>query len=77
MISLLFVTLMAIGIMTYGVCYALGGPRLVKAYSRWLNRSFQGLMRWLGRKSGRTAVRYPRIAGVAILIVALMIVSRC
>lgn len=67
-------TLVVFGIMIYGLCYIIGGPRAADGFTRGVDRNARRGVRGVGRGAGRMAMRYPLVAGTIVLVLVL---SRC
>jgi len=71
------VSLIVVGIVIYGLCMMIGGPRAANGFARGVNRTAQRGVRHVGRGTGRMATRHSLVTGLIVIVLALMAISRC
>jgi hypothetical protein len=72
-----FLSLCCLGIGIYGALYMVGGPAWANWFARGANRTAQRGVRYVGRTTGRTALRNQLVTGIIVITVILAIMSKC
>ncbi len=63
-------------LMGYGFA-RLFGENTANRYARGVGRAGRAGVRRVGRGTGRTAVRHPMAAGIIVILLVLLVMSRC
>lgn len=65
----------------YGFLYMIGGPARANRFARGVNRTAQRGVEHVGRGAGRTVNRaanaYPMVAGIIVIAIVILVMSRC
>ncbi len=73
--------LICFGIAIYGLLYMIGGPARANRFARGVNRTAQRNVERVGRGAGRTVNRaanaYPMAAGIIVIVIVILVMSRC
>lgn len=73
----LLILVLGVLVMAYGFCYMVGGQRTANRYASGVRRVVANSARGVGRGTGRAATANPLAAGIVVLILMLVLLSRC